>query len=831
MVGDGLYRHARRDKARHAGMQPAQEPGRWSAPQESFPVSTRTAFGVLLLAAFLLPLTLLGVRTAIRSNANDVRDWLPAHYAETQQYRWFNEQFGSEDFVVVSWPGCTLADERLDKLAERLRQRSTLSEQRGNGPLFRRVMTGRELVDQLTTEPVNLSRERVISRLKGTIVGPDGEQTCAVLTLSDESRLALKPMLREVREAAVDVGLPVDDVHLGGPPVVNAAIDVSSSQSLVRLAGLAGVIGLCVAWLCFRTLRLTLIVFTIASYSAVLSLAVVPLCGVPLNAILITMVPLVYVAAMSGAIHLSNYYLDCLKHRSPHAPREGNISRSEMPTVNAPASAVSRAIHHAALPLGLATATTAIGLLSLWYSDLAPIRLFGLFSAIGVVLGLAMQLVLLPALLALWPAPVQENTEFSVENHDETAEPLSPAWQRLADLVIGRHAWFTTACLLVLGVGAWGLSRVETSIQIMRLFAPGTPILTSYSWLEEHLGALVPMEVVIRFDESNQQGMLQRLQLVRRLEASIGETPNVGGSISAATFAPELRLSGASLRGFMVNRSLTQAMPRLANSGYLVHREGEELWRISVRVGAGEDLDYGLFQQQLKDQIEPILAETRESGNGGISAVYTGAVPIIYKARRSLLDGLILGFGTDVALVVIAVVVLLRHWSNGVLLFLTSVFPMTLIFGTMGWLGIVVDIGSIMTPCVALGVTIDDVIHFVLWFRRGIERGLSVPEAVKLAYSGCGRAMVQSWGVIGLGLAAFALSSFIPTFRFGALMIGLLTVGLAGNLLFLPALLAGPLGRVIAAPVQRRQQRETHSPHQLKPASKRRGAAFQSAVK
>jgi predicted RND superfamily exporter protein len=494
-----------------------------------------------------------------------------------------------------------------------------------------------------------------------------------------------------------------------------------------------------------------------------------------------------------------------------------------------PTTAVRRAIHHAALPLGLATATTAIGLLSLWYSDLAPIRLFGLFSAIGVVLGLAMQLVLLPALLALWPAPAAPTS--TAESHDDDPEPLSPAWQRLADVVIGRHAWFTAACLVVLALGGWGLARVETSIQIMRLFAPGTPILTSYAWLEEHLGALVPMEVVIRFDESNQQGMLQRLQLVRRLQSSIAETPQVGGSISAATFAPELRLSGASLRGFMVNRSLTQAMPRLANSGYLIHRENEELWRISVRVAAGEDLDYGLFQQQLKGQIEPILAETRDGGSGGISAVYTGAVPIIYKARRSLLDGLILGFGTDVLLVVIAVVVLLRHWSNGLLLLLTSVFPMTLIFGLMGWLGVVVDIGSIMTPCVALGVTIDDVIHFVLWFRRGVERGLSVPEAVKLAYAGCGRAMVQSWGVIGLGLAAFALSSFIPTFRFGALMIGLLTVGLAGNLLFLPALLAGPLGRRIAAPIRRRQTAEVHAASGLKPASKRRGAAFQAAAK
>jgi predicted RND superfamily exporter protein len=197
-----------------------------------------------------------------------------------------------------------------------------------------------------------------------------------------------------------------------------------------------------------------------------------------------------------------------------------------------------------------------------------------------------------------------------------------------------------------------------------------------------------------------------------------------------------------------------------------------------------------------------LAAQAKDAGS--VTAVYTGAVPIIYKARHSLLDGLIFGFGTDVALIVVAMIILTRHASNGVLLFFASVFPMTIVFGTMGWLEIVVDIGSVMTPCVALGVTVDDVIHFVLWFRRGVEKGRSVPDSVMLAYEGCGRAMVQSWGVIGLGLAAFALSTFIPTFRFGALMIALLTVGLAGNLLFLPALLAGPLGRMVAGHVRRK---------------------------
>ncbi|MDX1945527.1 MAG: MMPL family transporter, partial [Pirellulaceae bacterium] len=650
----------------------------------------RLAWLTLLLLLGLAPLIVWQVRLALRSNSNDVRDWLPQKYPETVEYAEFLRLFGSEDFVAASWPGCTLSDPRLLQFADRLR---TPERQ----VWFAGVITGKELLWQMMAAPSGMSKPTAVSRLEGTIVesvesagdaSPDSRATCAVLTLTSQGRRELPAMLAEISAAATEAGIPSGELKLGGPPVVNAAMNQESTQSLVRLAVLAMAIGLIIAWRCFHAWRLTAMVFAVGLTSAAISLAIVHLAGVPLNAILITMAPLVYVSGMSGAIHLTNYYLDAVAEGEPHP--------------------VSHAARHAMLPLALAAGTTAAGLLSLEFADLSPIRQFGRFSAIGIVVSVAVQFTLLPACLTLWPPPPRKRSaplELADDVLQPTPLPQPPAdtlVERLASAVIARRGWLTLLFLGILALGAYGLSRVETSIQIIRLFAPGRPILQHYSFLEKKLGGLVPMEVVLRFDKTNEQGVVSRLNMLQAIQRDVAKLPAVTGCLSAATFAPQIRgKSGGSLSGFILHR-------RLSKSGYVVENEDAEYWRLSVRVRAAEDLDYGQFQQHLRGQVEPHLAAAQGSGPATIRATYTGTVPIIYKARRSLLDGMILGFGTDVLLIVVAAMLATRHWSNGILLLLASIFPMLTVFGAMGLAGVVVDIGSVMTPCVALGVTVDD---------------------------------------------------------------------------------------------------------------------------
>jgi predicted RND superfamily exporter protein len=183
-----------------------------------------------------------------------------------------------------------------------------------------------------------------------------------------------------------------------------------------------------------------------------------------------------------------------------------------------------------------------------------------------------------------------------------------------------------------------------------------------------------------------------------------------------------------------------------------------------------------------------------------------------------LLENLKIGFVFDFAIIVAVMIVLCRAFSAGLVLLLPAAFPAILVFGGLGWANalskwfqtgnVFIDIGSVMAPSVALGVTVDDVVHFMLWFRRGIADGLDRRQATMLAYKGCARAMYQSWGVIGIGLSVFSLSPFGPTQRFGHMMLAMLTIALVGNLVLMPALLSGPLGALFAWSVQRIERKK-----------------------
>ena len=816
----------------------------------------RYRYPILIAFACLVPLVAWGAFQALATNANDVRAWLPRGLPEVDDYAEFSRQFGSEEFLAISWDGCTLDDPRVPRLARRLRRysKNVVSKEAGatakaeaggdsapeaetpseletaaevdvevdveiadelvseesdddfafdsqdaqpqGAALVESVVTGPKVLRELTSSSFGLSKEKAVARMRGFMVGPDGMQTCVLVRPTERGKQDPLALVTVAREQAARAGASPESLRMGGPLVTSLSIDQAAAGSLSIPLPISLAAAFIFSWFCFRDLRLTASVIAIGAFGGAAAVAIVWFSGGKMNAVLLSMPPLVYVATTSGAIHFANYYRDTVS--------EGGG-----------AGAASRAAKHARLPLTLATITTAIGLLTLYASELLPIRDFGAYSAAGVAASMVWLLIVLPAIYAAWPPRgirSQANPDDTAGGHDETNSSSGGAqrgstWWAWGERVVRAKFLVTAVGLLLVTLCGLGLARVRTSVSAEEFFSEDAEFPRTSRWLEEHLGGMVPLEIVVRFPGGCRFELLERMALIGRVQRSVASLEQVSASVSALTFSPPIpRKSGreGDLRRAVYTRQFERNRGQIEEAGFLARDAGDELWRVSLRARSFRNVDQRTFIDEVRAQVEPVLESRRGQSDEPITASFTGMVPLIERSQHSLLEGLAWGLTTDVILIVVTMVILTRHWAPGVAMLAACLPPTLVVLGLFGWLGVALDIGAVLAPSVALGVSVDDVLHFLLWFRRGLEQGLDVRGSIRRAYRGCARAMFQSWGVIGLGLGIFALSDFGPTRRFGLLMLLLVSVSLVANVVLLPALLAGPLGGYYAKSIRRR---------------------------
>ncbi|MGC1273839.1 MAG: MMPL family transporter [Planctomycetaceae bacterium] len=754
----------------------------------------RWSWVVVLVAAASAPLLAYGVRGALRGGDNDVRQWLPAGSRETTEYDWFLKHFGSEEIAVVSWPGATLDDERLDRVAEGLRayvsagpsaasdptEASSSPRSSEVTPLFSRVVTSREALAELTGEPLKLSRNEATHRLRGTLLGP-GDRTSALVVMVNEAGAANRKSALELiaRVAWREASLTRDELRMGGPTVESVALESESRRSRYLLAAISVVVALTLAWRCLREWRLVCAVFATAILSATSAVALVYFTGETMNLLLGMMPTLVYVVALSSAVHLVNYYRDAL---------------ADAGTAGAPLAAFRAGW----LPCLLSSGTTAVGLGSLAISEIGPVREFGIYSAAGVLISLPLLLLFLPSVLQIWPS--RRHSSRSVVETNVGSVGFA---ERVADRIIRHRRWVAAVGLSLMVPLGLSVLRLDTSVKLLNLFSPDARIIRDYTWLEQHLGPLVPVEVVLRFSDDDSLSMFERMRLVDDVQRTLESIDEVGGTMSAATFAPPLP-DGTGARQMISRRMLDRTFERnrahFTDAGFVREVKDGELWRVSARVAALNSVDYGEFMGRVAARVEPLLADASTAGDEPIDATYTGIVPLIYKAQRTLLNDLSSSFATAFLIIGVVMAVTLRGVGAGLVSMVPNVFPAVTVFGVMALSGMPCDIGSMMTAGVALGIAVDDTIHYLGWFRRGLADGLTRHEAIATAYERCAGAMVQTTVICGLGLLVFAFSSFVPTAHFAWLMAAMLGTALIGDLLLLPALLAGPLGKLFERP-------------------------------
>jgi predicted RND superfamily exporter protein len=118
-----------------------------------------------------------------------------------------------------------------------------------------------------------------------------------------------------------------------------------------------------------------------------------------------------------------------------------------------------------------------------------------------------------------------------------------------------------------------------------------------------------------------------------------------------------------------------------------------------------------------------------------------------------------------------------------------SVLPVFVTLGTLGWLGVPLNMGAAVIAAFSMGLSVDATVHYIVDFQRARRQGLAFREALDAAQQSAGRAAFFATLALVIGFSALCTSEFVPTIYFGALTAITMLFGLAGNLVVLPLLL------------------------------------------
>jgi uncharacterized protein len=434
-------------------------------------------------------------------------------------------------------------------------------------------------------------------------------------------------------------------------------------------------------------------------------------------------------------------------------------------------------------PVFITSLTTAIGFLSLNFSDSPPFRDLGNIVAIGVMAAYFYSVFFLPAMIAILPLRVKAVSSSKNSFIDS-----------LGDWVIKRQNFLF-----------WGMIIVITflSIQIPK------------NIIDEKFNEYFDTRYQFRIDNDY---VIEHLTGFESIEYSLGAGES--GGISNPEYLKKVDEFANWYRkqpGVMYVQTLTDTMKRLNKN---MHADDESYYRLPEErdLSAQYLLLYELslpFGLDLNNQINIDKSSTRFTAilesvstdqalnlekraqkwlkeNAPPEMASHGASPLImfsHIAQRNIYSMMT---GTALALLLISAILIavLRSFKLGLLSTIPNLVPMLMTFGIWGWL--VGEIGlavSVVAP-VALGIIVDDTVHFLSKFRRArIELGKSTEDAVRYSFHTVGTALFLTSVILVCGFLVLTFSGFRMNAQLGFMTTVSILCALIADFLFLPALL------------------------------------------
>jgi len=611
------------------------------------------------------------------------------------------------------------------------------------------------------------------------------ERTLAVLVFLDEfeqkdSLLQGREVTRQVRAITHRV-LGEGQAFVSGLP----EMELQGTENMIRdlrvLTPLTlGLVTLILA-VSFRCLRGIVLPLGMIALAVVWTLAAMVWSGRPLKVTTMILPSLLVSNGTSYVIHfLAQYYR--LLHKAYADWGERADAKLDRATYH---QALMDAVAYTHSPIFISAATTMAGFGPFIFSGIPAIRDLGIFATVGVFLSYWFCVLLVPSFLWFSPIPSFNQLPGGEDSHRHTF------LERLAWFNLHRAGWVYAISILSAGWALWGLLSLQVHTDYLSYFHKNAPVVQTARFFHERMAGIAPLFVIVESKGERKVTELDVLKATEALQRSVQEFPGVDAALS---YVDTLKL---------LNRAFHNEAPE-----YFVVPEGPEVIASLIEFAesdpSGLSADFlssdhrfarivartHLFSStELRSTIERINQKAAQLFPSDFKVQVSGSLVLMNRTSDRVAAEQAKSLMFSVLLISVIVVVLFRSFKIAFLAMIPAGLPVLLCFGLMGWSGVALNVNTSLIANVAIGIAVNNCVHFLVHFQRNVRNGLSTADATRESLKNAGGAMLAASIALTLGFLVFGLSRFVPVSQFGLLTAFIMGTDLLANIFLLPSLM------------------------------------------
>lgn len=619
-----------------------------------------------------------------------------------------------------------------------------------------------DIKEWVTTDPL----------LSGTLVSTDARAYTMVVELTDiEARPVedLPEILGAVLNLVHAMGIEPAQVHQAGFVPDSVEATVQARLSIILIFPVTTLILICVVYWLFGQLWPVFATAGVGLVAITWTFAIAILVDPQIN-LMLAMVPAVMmVVSFSDIVHLCSCYILEL---SAGLPRDRAIVKS--------CSEVGVACWYTSI-------TTFFGFVAMAFVPTPVFRLLGVILGLGVAIALVLAITLVPIFFSFLRTP-DIPKESSLKLGSKIVTRITHGCARVGT---GAPKTVIAIFLVFITLSFFGIANIQVETNLQERLSPNNHIRQAQEFIQARFSGTNMLDIYMSAKRADAERLLtpKHLENLYRAQVELEALEEIDSVHSIVDLLLNLHreMTGDSDAGLPKSQALiSQYLMLFEMSGgeglQSLIRDDQSLLRLTARVARADLVRSG----DLGDDIAEVF---RHHLGDSIKVEVTGMSYLMGKWIAFIVEGQKRGLYFAICVTALMMWICLRSFLPALISMIPNLLPIVSMGGLLGLTQDSVDSDTMVVAMIAIGIAVDDTIHFLTRYKMEAARSATTEEAIERTFEYTGRGIVKTTLILCLGLVPFVLSDYLTTQMMGTLLPMTLVVALVADLLLLPALI------------------------------------------